>query len=147
MSCLPMNDGYSTSKHFHRFASIALLVCLVFQLGACPCGCLEHNAWIELLGLSTGDHGHDTAHSDDGSDRISIAGNHHDCTGEAQAQYVNTARDMSVPQVDNAIPHVGPTALSAGHLSLPCTSLGFHSTPFHGRVHALCRPVTQVFRL
>lgn len=142
-----MNRVSLPPKNLHRLASIALLVCLVFQLGACSCGCLEHNAWVELFQLSTDDHGHDLAQSDRASGGVSIEDNHHDCTGEARPQYVNTARDVSSIQNEGRPTHTYPVALASDHLSHSMTPSGFHSPPPPGRLHALSRPVTQIFRL
>ena len=143
-----MNHGVLTLKSLNRFASIALLVCLVYQLGACPCGCLEHNAWVELFGLSASDHEHDLAQSDRSSAGISVADDHHDCTGEARPQYVNTARDVNDKQVEDLLARVFSVAHVVDCHSVSAMSRGgFHSTPPRGVSHALSRPITQVFRL
>jgi hypothetical protein len=31
-----------------------LLLGLIWQMGACPCGCIEHNLWLQLLGWVAG---------------------------------------------------------------------------------------------
>lgn len=74
--------------HRFRLTSIAVAVCFVCQLGACPCGCLEHNYWFQMLRLS--DDGHHDANSSAGL--AWAAQDDHDCSGELRAQFVNTAR-------------------------------------------------------
>jgi len=69
-----------------------LLSAMVFQLGACPCGCIEHNAWVQFLGLDAGDHDH-TSVADHGTGLSSISSTDtHDCTGEGNAPFVDNAR-------------------------------------------------------
>jgi len=75
-----------------RIVSGLLLAMIVFQLGACPCGCLEHNAWIQMVGLT--DHHHEVAFT---SDCSSIQGaSDHDCTGEHAPDYLDNARSPGV---------------------------------------------------
>lgn len=76
------------SNRLQKLASSVLLAMIVFQIGACPCGCLEHNAWVQMLGL--GDHHEEFVSLDD---RLSIQdAGHHDCTGEGAHDYFNNAR-------------------------------------------------------
>jgi hypothetical protein len=32
-----------------RFFANLLILLFAFEIGACPCGCLDHNGWLELL--------------------------------------------------------------------------------------------------
>lgn len=69
--------------------TIAMLICLVYQLGACPCGCLEHNAWAEMLGLSSHDH-----HGVPATSTTSVSsGEDHDCKGYPRPLYVSNEND------------------------------------------------------
>jgi hypothetical protein len=34
---------------FVRFVAVAILVSFTWQLGSCPCGCFEHNAWVQMF--------------------------------------------------------------------------------------------------
>jgi len=68
-----------------------MLLLFVYQIGACPCGCVEHNAWLELLGF---DHPHVT----ESTAGLSATDNHHDCTGANRFEYVSTTR-QHLPEV------------------------------------------------
>lgn len=72
---------------FKPIAVFAILVAFVFHLGACPCGCIEHNAWLQVL------HAADEDSSQSGNDsRCEIAGDHeHDCAG-SRPQFLDTAQ-------------------------------------------------------
>ena len=84
-----MNDRRSRLLQLHRLAALALLVGIVYQLGACPCGCLEHNMWVALLGLDS------DGHSDAGAGRadtmVHSTDHEHDCTGKAKARYLDNS--------------------------------------------------------
>ena len=93
-----------------------MLLGIVYQFGACPCGCLEHNAWLQMLGLSS--HGllevtsgeldssglPGESHSLDGVADRATGSDHHDCNGGPRPLYVNDAerppRVVAVPSVD-----------------------------------------------
>lgn len=77
-----------------RFACRVLLLLIVFQLGACPCGCVEHNAWIQMLGLCSHDH-HDVAES---GHAPALHGSDHDCTGEPRAAYLDNAKPVQIDE-------------------------------------------------
>jgi hypothetical protein len=55
--------------------SLAVVAALLQQLGACPCGCLEHNGWSQSFAWAVG--------GDLGEDRpgTGISPGHHDCDG------------------------------------------------------------------
>ncbi len=98
-----------------KLACSVLLAMIVFQLGACPCGCLEHNAWFQMLGF--GDHDHGLA-STDGVTSVQDAG-HDDCTGELAAAYVDNSRLLNRD----------PASRSAFETSAPDNQLGDTTTP------------------
>lgn len=83
-----MGSAQLRTMPLQRLASSALLAMILFQLGACPCGCLEHNAWFQMLGLS--EHHDDVATASDGVS-VRDAG-HHDCTGEHAPDYLDNSK-------------------------------------------------------
>lgn len=125
-----------------RLSAIALTVCFVFEMGACPCGCLEHNYWLALFGHSSdsstpaqGDH-----------DTGLLVASDHDCTGKSRDEFVNTAR----------LPETGSRQLQISHFTID--SPDAHGTlsaaePFFNRGPAGRLPIApdlvslQVFRL
>ena len=82
-----MNRIAFTSRRL-RQTSILMAVCVVYQLGACPCGCLDHNYWWRMLAIA--DHDHHGSRGPAGTTQV--AEDDHDCTGAPQRQFVNTAR-------------------------------------------------------
>ena len=83
-----MASPFFTPSVVRKFASTILLLLILFQLGACPCGCAEHNAWLQMMGM-------DHHHVDDpiASSRTAIQeADHHDCTGEKAKPYLDNAR-------------------------------------------------------
>ncbi len=71
-----------------RITSVVLSVCLIYQLGACPCGCLEHNHWLRVLGLA--DHDGDLAVDVDRA--TLVVQQEHDCSHDPRVQFVSTSR-------------------------------------------------------
>ena len=69
----------------------------VFQLGACPCGCLEHNYWMQLVGLSSPE---PQGASDRGHQPTAEQEHEHDCMGVGGPIYVNNVRPIVSPQPD-----------------------------------------------
>ena len=55
-----------------------LVVCLLYQMGACPCGCLEHNYWLQAIGVADE---HDGEYALNVRDDTSVSSNQHDCDG------------------------------------------------------------------
>ena len=72
-----------------------LAVCLLYQVGACPCGCLDHNLWALTLGLASGE----SPVASEAATTYTVAAEEHDCHGEASSVYVNTARTIKVPGI------------------------------------------------
>ncbi len=131
----------------HRCAAFLLLATMVYQLGACPCGCLEHNAWIEFLHLDHDEHSHSTPVL---SLDAQIAAEphshgHHDCTGERAAGFVDNARVLNFDS-----PHEHSLNLIGCGLPVNC---GRHTAQINVRVDraaspaAPLRPALQNFRL
>ena len=82
-----------------RACSLLLAACFVYQLGACPCGCLEHNFWLQAIGFSAHEHAMPSTHRPDGDQLASVDHGHdHDCTGAAADVYVNNARSVRAPE-------------------------------------------------
>ena len=145
-----MNSLPGNLKPLQRFAATVLLAAMVFQLGACPCGCVEHNAWAQLLDLDSGDHDHAliVAGQDAGLSSVTSSDTH-DCTGEPRTQFVDNARgprvhESSTPKTQLHL-FVGAIAHSN---SLAGLGTGYIELHLRLEVHAaLCRPAMQVYRL
>ena len=68
-----------------RIAAVTLLMAMVYQLGACSCGCLEHSVWAHFLGMESADDHHPV--SNGVGDAVSAAGHDdHDCCEEAKTR-------------------------------------------------------------
>ena len=67
-----------------RRAACLLLIGLVYRMGACPCGCVEHNYWLQTLGLAS-DHDHGVPMD------LALVAQDHDCAGESPELYCDTA--------------------------------------------------------
>ena len=65
-----------------------LVVCLLYQMGACPCGCLEHNYWFQALGLAEEDHSETLLMASD--DRF-LSSHDDDCDGSPALLYVDNS--------------------------------------------------------
>jgi len=138
-----------------RLAIYAILAGFTFQLGACPCGCLEHNAWVEAfegsLGhdeASGGDQLHLAARSSQDDFAASLVSNehdHHDCDGVDRRQYFDTSRKVT-PQLNLILPLLNATASSsATAMQLEQRRSLLDTTP---RSHAVpVRATLQVFLL
>ena len=125
-----------------KSASCVLLALVVYQLGACPCGCVEHNAWLQVLGVS--DHSH--AEVVETGDAISISGGH-DCSGEHVVAYMDNARQVPSNEIGSQVlkcflmtPESGSEAVGSGRsFCAQSDCLAF--------ARALDRPSLQVYRL
>ena len=88
-------------RRIQRYAATLLIALMFYQFGACPCGCLEHSAWAQMLGVdASGDEVQD-ALGTHRRDRAVVARGHdeHDCTGNARPKYLNNARPSSVERI------------------------------------------------
>lgn len=65
-----------------------LVVSLCHQMGACPCGCIEHNYWLQALNFAEEHH---SAASVIASDHLSLSSNEHDCVGSQKLLYLNNS--------------------------------------------------------
>ena len=67
-------------------AVFAILAAYIFHLGDCPCGCIEHNAWLQGLQSI------DKDSTEFGSDSLcEVASDHdHDCDG-SRPQFLDTS--------------------------------------------------------
>ncbi len=71
-----------------RVTSMVMALCFVYQWGACPCGCLEHNAWLRWLGVVSHDHDHAEA-AFPGAPSVASSEDH-DCTGRPPAVWTKS---------------------------------------------------------
>ena len=144
-------------KFFQRLAAYAVLAGMAFQLGACPCGCVEHNAWVLLAGIGTDDHNHIPVTDSSGSREFAVesqlviacdAGHDH-CAGGLQDYYLDNSQSRrSWGTGDQRANGFGDAAVSATHwsgdLALDCGGDRFVLSTF-GTTQS--RPALQVYRL
>lgn len=96
------------NRRFARLTSAMLVSCVIYQIGACPCGCLEHNYWLGLAGFV--DHHESIVGA---SATAAVAGTHEDdCLDHHPSPYVNTTR-----RVEIASDAVGNSAVSSWYLT------------------------------
>lgn len=122
-----------------KFAPSVLLVMIVYQLGACPCGCLEHNAWLQLLGMS-----HEHVHSPSGSSPA-WESEEHDCTGEARPTYVNNARQACATSAPGDSSSLVAFVEPPQSLVTPRFAAALWDSERPPRAHAPFRPALQVY--
>jgi len=128
-----------------------LVALIIYQLGACPCGCLEHNAWAQLLRLNSTHNNHHpaTVRTSGGVAAWAALDEHtHDCTGEAGWPYFNNSRVPSLQIKSEAVVTLASTAVAV----LPPDSVAAEMR--YPQCNALlavaaarCRPALQVYRL
>jgi hypothetical protein len=126
-----------------KFAACVLLWALVYQLGACPCGCVEHNAWLQMLGASGHSHAA-VALDEDGIVRIS--GNH-DCSGEHVVAYMDNARSVTLDEIARPFSTAALTEVGAVYEERGRRSSVFAASESSQLAHAPQRPALQVYRL
>ncbi|WP_237226187.1 hypothetical protein [Rubinisphaera sp. JC750] len=145
-----MNQLPRKLKSLQSFAATLLLAAMVYQLGACPCGCLEHNAWSQLLRLDSGDHDHSAADLEKiGSHSPVLLSDHHDCTGEPRTAFVDNARE---PRVQGCSTTTLLLSLFVEQASLSNSPAGGDAKYVHSPSRlaldaARSRPALQVYRL
>ncbi|MFK7737681.1 MAG: hypothetical protein AB8B50_16725 [Pirellulaceae bacterium] len=126
-----------------KFAASVLLALVVYQLGACPCGCVEHNAWLQMFGVSS--HSHEDVALGSGN-APAISGDH-DCSGEYVVAYMDNARPLVV---NECMSQVSLAHLKVSEAAFGATSReksAFSSADCLVVAHALPRPALQVYRL
>ena len=142
-----MRNQLSRLNRPSKFAAYVLLMGMVFQLGACPCGCVEHNVWMQLFGIGIDDHQGELP-SSTASALPAADADHHDCTGLPRPSYVDNARlyRVAAPDLQEVMVPVGVTAdMQCGpspsfrHFSSRSNSLAV--------AHAPSRSKLQVYRL
>lgn len=146
-------------RHPHRHITNSLAVCLlvagmVFQMGTCPCGCLEHNAWVQLAGLRHDDietlaiQGADAPVVSEGGLCVAVTDNH-ECDGQPALDYLNTARSVDVPRDGRATTHCSVCVIDRDSPSSGSVSLagGWQLANVCGGHAARIQPALQVFRL
>ena len=130
-----------------------LLLAMVFQLGACPCGCIDHNAWVQLWGVESEHHKEHTLVSladDDGNSSIALArvSDSHDCTGQPRSQFCDNA--CSVRVHDTSLIRLPESFVAASYSSRTRSHSNERlvpSTPVGGLCAAPSLPQLQVYRL
>ncbi len=132
-----------------RGLAFCVLALMVYQLGACPCGCLEHNAWLQWAGITSDDRGEIAAATPAADSLTTMSdGDYHDCNGEPRPQYVDNARSArlagdfferlsTVVVILNA--SVDVATIARGRFDRVSDSAPL--------AHALTRPALQVYRL
>lgn len=134
-----------------RGAAALLLIVMLFQLGACPCGCLEHNAWVQLLGLSDADEIRIANPVLDQDNCISVASadHAHDCIGEARPQFVDNSCTVQLRKASTTgepqVSFFASARITALALQPPDRLLSKLSMFELDAAH--CRPALQVYRL
>jgi hypothetical protein len=104
------------------FAASLLIAAFVFQMGACPCGCWEHNGWVRTLAsvVSVDAHSHpatDEQHSH-GENLPGLHQQGHDCDAQLASD------GLAVPERWRGLRHAVSDSLSAG----PLASISLDST-------------------
>ncbi len=146
-ACAEMKTQLLQRNCLLRLASGVLLVGMIFQLGACPCGCLEHNVWVQLLGLDADHHLGRTA----SASTVSWSGldaDHHNCTGEPRPGYVDNARSFRVAGLcHKELIAVADPSADRVIRSLRSSEHAGPRSPGPAVSHALTRSTLQVYRL
>lgn len=72
-----------------------MVACFLLQLGACPCGCIEHSVWVHWLigdsAVGAVDETVDEAVADASPSPHGVPDHPHDCTGGPRPSYFNNA--------------------------------------------------------
>lgn len=81
-----------------RFSATLLILLFIFDVGACPCGCLDHNGWLELFSTDevkpfSGTVSTSTSSNDDWTPVL--ADQHCDGTGKAKYRMSARRRDLT----------------------------------------------------
>ena len=137
------------SKKPRSYASSVLAVLMIYQLGACPCGCLEHNLWIQMTGVASD---HDQEIGSDSTRVVSISelqdAHDHDCTGKPHPQFLDNSQ---MQKVTGKFSRQGSSFLALAHSSQDdsLAVLNGRGAPsfFPAVSAALTRPALQVYRL
>lgn len=66
---------------------------MLYQLGACACGCIDHNYWLQAVGIASDHHHHAgkpaADQQNESGDRFAAVD--HDCDGGTKPLYLNNA--------------------------------------------------------
>lgn len=107
--------GSFTRARMSKFSAIVVVAGLLYQLGACPCGCLEENHWFKVAAELTGAPHEHNDHQDDRDFKS-------DATSAGRASSICPAVTVcSANLFDAPPPHCEVNAILA---PTPC-----HSTP------------------
>jgi hypothetical protein len=82
-----------------RNTSLVMTLCLVYQMGACPCGCWEHNHWFAMLGLEQDERQAPILPTTVG--RVLSSADSHDCTGAPKPLYASQS-ELKLRKLANA---------------------------------------------
>ena len=144
-----MNHRFPQSTRYRKFAAFVLLVGMIYQLGACPCGCLEHNAWLHLLGIDS-DHDVEINATALASAALALTAEseHHDCTGEPRPTYFDNARSSKLTNGLLGHPESFLSIIVDAPDGRPLIRSRFQQRKSSfALAHALSRPDLQVYRL
>ncbi len=76
----------------NRIATAFIVGCFFYRFGACPCGCFEHNYWVQAIGIVGPEHDHAPT---EGS--VPTVTDQHHCSGAFAVDFVNDARLVKPP--------------------------------------------------
>ena len=144
-----MNHWFPQSTRHRKLAAFVLLAGMIYQLGACPCGCLEHNAWLHLLGIESDHHAESIAAPLTTAVLVITADtDHHDCTGESRPAYFDNARPIKLTTGfhEHAEPFLSIVVDAPDERSLNLSRFQQRKRSL-ALAHALSRPNLQVYRL
>lgn len=135
-----------------RLICCTLLVLLVYQFGACPCGCLEHNAWFQLVAVSDQHHDGPVSHPLESHAWSPAAeADDHSCTGQPHSPYLDTTRLLGDPlrllKTNCEFFETLGRVLSIRPVELGRSRRSKRGPDSSALAHALSRPALQVYRL
>jgi hypothetical protein len=124
--------------------ALMLLFVSVFRLGDCPCGCPEHNIWVELAGLGETEVAvspvRTAAMNSDGNEVLE-----HSCASVPLGHYVDNSR---VPNMDEPEPASQRTvALCQEHTIALATSMRSDFAKAYDDTGPPSRPALKVYLL
>ena len=118
---------------------------MLFQLGACSCGCLEHNVWVQLIGIDSDHHEEDFGST---ADHLLVSDDH-DCSGEPKAQYFDNSRSTKTKVKTVHCFAIPPAVIADSYYRLngKASWYFFQHRECSALLHALSLPALQVYLL
>ena len=95
-----------------RFLLVHLMILLfLWQVGACPCGCLDHNAWVEVVFEDGGSESTESLRASS-LPKGGEAGSPHHCEGQSRPQYLRELRESELrSRLPSARTHFEPAGV------------------------------------